>query len=77
MDETWIYQFDPEPKNSSMQWKRPSSPSPKKTKVTQSNGKVMLSCFWDCEGIIMTDLLGKGENNHWRVLFRVAEKTEI
>ncbi|RUS72383.1 hypothetical protein EGW08_019863 [Elysia chlorotica] len=26
MDETWIYQFDPEPKNASMQWKRPSSP---------------------------------------------------
>ncbi|RUS78895.1 hypothetical protein EGW08_013338, partial [Elysia chlorotica] len=28
MDETWIYQFDPEPKNASMQWKRPSSPPP-------------------------------------------------
>ncbi|RUS78555.1 hypothetical protein EGW08_013698 [Elysia chlorotica] len=47
MDETWIYQFDPEPKNASMQWKRPSSPPPKKAKVTQSSGKVMLSCFWD------------------------------
>ncbi|RUS79484.1 hypothetical protein EGW08_012752 [Elysia chlorotica] len=47
MDDTWIYQFDPEPKNASMQWKRPSSPPPKKAKVTQSSGKVMLSCFWD------------------------------
>ena len=51
MDETWIYQFDPEPKNAPMQWKRPSSPPPKKTKVTQSSGKVMLSCIWDCEGM--------------------------
>ncbi|RUS78489.1 hypothetical protein EGW08_013736 [Elysia chlorotica] len=61
MDETWIYQFDPEPKNASMQWKRPSSPPPKKAKVTQSSGKVMLSCFWDCEGIIMTDYMEKGK----------------
>ena len=45
MDETWIYQFDPEPKNASMQWKRPSLPPPKKANVTQSSGKVMLSCF--------------------------------
>ena len=45
MDETWIYRFDPEPKNASMQWKRPSSPPPKKAKVTQLGGKVMLSCF--------------------------------
>ncbi|RUS86550.1 hypothetical protein EGW08_005689 [Elysia chlorotica] len=61
MGETWIYQFDPEPKNASMQWKRPSSPPPKKAKVTQSSGKVMLSCFWDCEGIIMTDYMEKGK----------------
>ena len=32
MDETWIYQFDPEPKNASMQWKRPSSPPTKESK---------------------------------------------
>ena len=45
MDENWIHRFDPEPKNASMQWKRPSSPPPKKAKVTQLGGKVMLSCF--------------------------------
>ena len=50
MDETWIYQFDPESKNESMQWKRTPSPPPKKAKVTQSSGKIMLSCFRDCEG---------------------------
>lgn len=61
MDETWIYQFDPEPKSVSMQWKRPSLPPPKKAKVTQSSGKVMLSCFLDCDGIIMTDYMEKGK----------------
>ena len=61
MDETWIYQFDPEPKNASMQWKRPSLPTPKKAKVTKSSGKDKLSCFWDWEGIIMTDYMEKGK----------------
>ncbi|GFS22856.1 transposase [Elysia marginata] len=45
----------------SMQWRRPSSPQPKKAKVTQSSGKVMLSSFWDCDGIIMTDYMEKGK----------------
>ena len=61
MDKTWICHFDPEQKTSSMPWKTPSSPSPKKAKVTPSSGKVMLSCFWDCEGIIMTDYLENGK----------------
>ncbi|GFS07493.1 transposase [Elysia marginata] len=61
MDETWIYQLDPELKSASMQWRRPSSSPPKKAKVTQSSGKVMLSCFWDCDGTIMTDYMEKGK----------------
>ncbi|GFR74277.1 LOW QUALITY PROTEIN: transposase [Elysia marginata] len=44
-----------------MQWRRPSSSPPKKAKVTQSSGKVMLSCSWDCDGIIMTDYMEKGK----------------
>ena len=57
MDETWIYQFDPEPKKRAYAMgKKPSPPPPpppppKKTKVTQSSGKAMLSCIWDCEGM--------------------------
>ena len=33
MDETWVHHFDPEMKSSSMQWKTPSSPTPKKARV--------------------------------------------
>ena len=33
----------------------------KKAKVTQSSGKIMLSCFRDCEGIIQTDYMEKGK----------------
>ncbi|GFR67340.1 histone-lysine N-methyltransferase SETMAR [Elysia marginata] len=41
MDETWIYQFDPEPKSSSMQWRRPSSPQQRKQR---SHNQVERSC---------------------------------
>ena len=32
MDETWVHHFDPEMKSSSMKWKTPSSPTPKKAR---------------------------------------------
>nr|XP_032528131.1 uncharacterized protein LOC116778294 [Danaus plexippus plexippus] len=60
MDETWIHHFDPETKQQSMTWKRASSPTPKKFKVSSSAGKVMASVFWDAEGIIMVEYLEKG-----------------
>lgn len=60
VDESWIHHFDPETKQQSMTWKRPSSPTPKKFKVASSAGKVMASVFWDAEGVIMIDYLEKG-----------------
>lgn len=60
MDESWVYHFDPETKEMSKQWKHTSSPPPKKAKVQQSAGKVMLSVFWDCRGVILTDYLPAG-----------------
>ena len=50
MGETWVHHFDPEMKSSSMQWKTPSSPTPKKARVKPSCGKVMLSCSRTFEG---------------------------
>ena len=61
MDETWVHHFDPESKRQSMEWKHPSSPTPKKPKMAASAGKIMASVFWDSEGIIMIDYLAKGE----------------
>jgi len=60
MDECWVYLHDLETKEMSKQWKHPSSPPPKKAKVQKSAGKVMLSVFWDCRGIILTDYLAEG-----------------
>ena len=59
-DETWVYHYDPETKAQSMQWKHLDSPPPKKTRVQPSAGKVILTVFWDQDGVVMTDFLAKG-----------------
>jgi len=46
MDETWLYRYDPEKKQQSMEWRHSSSPSPKKFRVQKSAGKVLASIFW-------------------------------
>ena len=60
MDESWIHYFDPETKEASKQWKHVESPPPKKARTEPSAGKVMLSVFWDQDGVILTDYLQKG-----------------
>lgn len=61
MDECWVYHYDPETKEQSKQWKHLDSPPPKKAKTQHSSGKVMLSVFWDCHGVIITDYARKGQ----------------
>ena len=46
----------------SMEWKHVYSPPPKETKVQKSEGKVILSDFWDCHGVNPTDYLPMGRN---------------
>jgi len=52
MVETWLYQYDPETKQQSMQWRHRGSPHPKKFRVQKSVRKVLASIFWDQDGII-------------------------
>ena len=54
-DESWVYHYKPEMKRASTQWKHPMSPVHKKFKVTPSAGKVMLTVFWDCQGVLLTE----------------------
>ena len=46
VDETWVHHYDPETKLQSKEWKRPSSPTPRKFRHNRSAGKVMLTVFW-------------------------------
>ena len=55
-EETWLYHYDPETKQQSMEWRHSSSPHPKK-----SAGKVLTSIFWDQEGVLLIYYLPKGQ----------------
>jgi len=55
MDETRMHYFMPESNRSSMQWHHPGSPKPQKVKTTFSNGKVMVTIFWDSKGVLYVD----------------------
>jgi len=60
MDETWLYQYDPETKQQSMDWRHSGSPRPKKFRMQKSAGKVLASIFWDQDGNLLIDYLPKG-----------------
>jgi len=60
MDKTWLYHYDPETKQQSMEWRHSSSPRPKKFRVQKSAGKVLASIFWDQDSILLIDYLPMG-----------------
>jgi len=61
MDKTWLYHYEMETKQQSMEWQHSCSLHPKKFQVQKSAGKVLASIFWDQEGILLTDYLPKGQ----------------
>jgi len=61
MDKTWLYHYDPETKQQSMEWRHNSSPCPKKFRVQKSARKFLASMFWDQDGILLIDYLPKDQ----------------
>jgi len=61
MDETWLYHYDPETKQQSMEWRHSGSPCPKKFRVQKSARKFLASIFWDQDSILLIDYLPKGQ----------------
>jgi len=60
-DETWLYHYDPERKQQSVEWRHSGSPRPKKFRLQKSSGKILASIFWDHDGILLVDYLQKGQ----------------
>jgi hypothetical protein len=63
-EEPCVRHCHPESKRISIQQKHPTSPSvsTKKFKVTPSAWKIMLTVFWNSQGIILAHFLKCGEN---------------
>ena len=61
MNETWLYHYDLETMQRSMEWRHSGSPRPKKFRVQKSARKVLASIFLDQDGILLIDYLPKGQ----------------
>jgi len=61
MDETWLYHYDPETEQQSMELRHSGSPRPKKFRMQRSAGKVLASIFWDQDDILLIGYLPKGQ----------------
>ena len=61
MDKTWLYHYEMETKQQSMEWQHSCSLHPKKFQVQKSAGKVLASIFLDQDTILLIDYLPKGE----------------
>lgn len=77
-DETWVFQYDPETKRQSLQWKSPSSPRPRKARMSKSRIKVMLIVFFDRNGVVHHEFVPEGQtvNQHFyqQVLIRLHDR---
>ena len=72
-DETWVYQYDPETKRQSAQWKTANSPQPKKFHRSKSRVKTVLLTFFDIRGIVHYEFVPTGQTVN-QVLERLHEK---
>jgi len=61
MDETWLYHYDPETKQQSVEWRHCGSPRPKNFRVQKFAGKFLASVFWDQDGILLVDYIPEGQ----------------
>ena len=59
-DETWVYSYDIETKAESSQWKFSEEPRAKKARQIRSNVNVLITVFFDYNGIVYHESLRPG-----------------
>jgi hypothetical protein len=58
-EEKWVPNYRPDSKAQSMAWKCPTSPVAKKLESQPPAGKIMLTIFWNMEGVILVHFTPK------------------
>ena len=61
-DETWVYEYDVETAQQSSEWRLPNEPKPKKPLESRSKIKVMLTVFFDSQGVVHSEFLPDGQS---------------
>ncbi|UYV67290.1 hypothetical protein LAZ67_5000135, partial [Cordylochernes scorpioides] len=76
-DETWIYGFDSETSQQASEWRFKNEPRPKKARKALSKVKVMLTVFFDYQGIVHHEFQQQGStitaDSYLGVLRRLKE----
>jgi len=73
-DETWYFQYDPETKRQSMQWKTQNSPRAKKSRLSRSQVKTKLVCFFDHKGIVHYEFTAQGQTVNYQCYLEVLTR---
>lgn len=73
-DETWCFQYDPETKRQSAEWRRPDEGNPSKLQRQKSKIKTMLLCFYDSKGIIHKEFMPPGQKSVNGVYYKAVMK---
>ena len=55
-----MYDYGHETRIQFSQWKRPEKPRSKKTRQVRSNLKILLTVFFDCNGVVLHEFLPQG-----------------
>jgi hypothetical protein len=59
-EETWVQRFEPESMHKLIEWHHMTTPKKKKFKSALSAGKIMVTDFWDTNGVILVNFLSSG-----------------
>ena len=61
-DERWFFQYDPQTKRQSLEWRSKESPRPKKACMSKSKVKCILVCCFDSMGIVHKEWVPAGQS---------------
>ena len=75
-DEMWCFQYDPETKRQSLQWKTQNLPWPKKACTFQSQVKTMLVCFFDHKGTVHYEFIAQGQTVNQQSYLEVLKRLQ-
>jgi hypothetical protein len=59
-DERWVNDFEPESERQSVEYRHQGSQERKKFKASPSSRKVMLTAFWDANGVVHLEFIRSG-----------------